>query len=245
MEVLVSQFFSSGLAPSTQGTYASAKCSYLSFCLQHNLPPIPASQHTTCLFAAHLASKGLRPSSISAYLAALRHLQIEVGAFPPPRGEWPQLQYVMRGIKRLQNTHHKKIRLPITSALMGKMQPTIFSARIPWPTYDKTMIWAACCMGFFGFMRSGEFTSSSKNQASPISVGDIAVDSHCNPSMIQVFLAKAKTDPFGKGVHIYLGKTDMPVCRVTLLSDPPSRPGSSVYLVRQLPLHSTATSQSS
>ena len=64
-QVLISQFFSRGLAPSTQGTFASAKHNYLTFCLKHNLPPIPASQHTTYLFAAHLAREGLCPSVVN------------------------------------------------------------------------------------------------------------------------------------------------------------------------------------
>ncbi len=227
LEVLVSGFFSNGLAPSTQGTYTSAKRSYLSFCLQLNLTPIPVSQRTSCLFAAHLANKGLQSSSISAYLSALRHLQIEAGMVPPARCEWPQLQYVLRGIKRTQSTQPQRLRLPITIDIMGRLQATIFSPQVQWSEYDKIMIWAACCTGFFGFMRSGEYTST--KQGSAVAVTDVALDSHTNPSVVRVFLARAKTDPFGKGVDIFLGRTEAPVCPVIALvhylASRPARPG--------------------
>ena len=43
----------------------------------------------------------------------------------------------------------------------------------------------------------------------------MAIDSHANPSVVNIFLAKAKIDPFGHGVHIYLGRTNTAVCPVT------------------------------
>ena len=73
-------------------------------------------------------------------------------------------------------------------------------------------------MGFFGFMRAGEFTITHTNgfdPASSLCVGDIAVDSHHNPSSIQVSLKQSKTDPFRKGVSIYLGRTQSDLCQVT------------------------------
>ena len=77
------------------------------------------------------------------------------------------------------------------------------------------MLWAACCTGFFGFMQSGEFTCSRANQGATICRSDVAIDSHANPSVVCIFLARAKTDPFGHGVHIYLGRTNTAVCPVT------------------------------
>ena len=46
---------------------------------------------------------------------------------------------------------------------------------------------------------------------------DIAVDSHINPTMIRITLRQSKTDVFGAGVEIYLGRTNSIVCPVKAL----------------------------
>ena len=56
--------------------------------------------------------------------------------------------------------------------------------------------------------------SSELEGAESILTLDVAVDSHTNPSVVRVFLQRAKADPFGKGVSIYLAKTDSLVCPV-------------------------------
>ena len=64
------------------------------------------------------------------------------------------------------------------------------------------MLWAACCLGFFGFLRAGEFTVASKEEFDSerhLSVADVAVDSVTAPAMIRVRLKQSKTDPFRKG----------------------------------------------
>ena len=84
-------------------------------------------------------------------------------------------------------------------------------------TFDKTMLWAACCLGFFGFMRAGEFTevSPGKNSEPRLAASDISVDSHENPQVLTVHLRQSKTDPFGV---IRLGRTsDRVLCPVSAL----------------------------
>ena len=81
------------------------------------------------------------------------------------------------------------------------------------------MLWAACCLGYFGFMRSGEFTFQSKSSSGTISFSDLAIDSHSSPSLLCIKLRKAKTDPFGKGVDIYMAKTGTTLCPVSSILD--------------------------
>lgn len=57
----------------------------------------------------------------------------------------------------------------------------------------------------------------SYDPSSHLSFGDIAVDSITLPSMLQVTLKSSKTDPFRKGVNIYVGKTDNFLCPVSAL----------------------------
>lgn len=63
-------------------------------------------------------------------------------------------------------------------------------------------------------MRSGEFTACRANQGDPISLSDVAVDSHGDPSVIRLRLRKAKTDPYGKGI---LGRTSATMCPVAAI----------------------------
>ena len=76
--------------------------------------------------------------------------------------------------------------------------------------YDTILLWAACCMAFFGFLRCGEFTVPSQtdyDSDTHLSLTDIALDDKANPSVIQVTIKQSKRDPFRQGVDIYLGKT--------------------------------------
>ena len=83
--------------------------------------------------------------------------------------------------------------------------------------YEARLLWAASCLGFFGFLRSGEFTLCDLRAPPPILSSGVAIDSRENPSVIRVHLRQAKTDPFGKGVNIYLGKTGATICPVSAI----------------------------
>ena len=79
------------------------------------------------------------------------------------------------------------------------------------------MLWAACCLCFFGFLRSGEVTVPSLKEYDSeghLSVGDVALDSQRDPSVVRVHIKQSKTDPFRRGVFIYLGKTENDLCPV-------------------------------
>jgi len=92
------------------------------------------------------------------------------------------------------------------------------------------MLWAACCLGFFGFLRAGEFTVTSLTAGYPLSVDDVAVDSRVNPQVLLVHIRRSKTNPYGAGIRIFLGRTgDTNLCPVAAvlqyLAIRPSTPG--------------------
>ena len=72
------------------------------------------------------------------------------------------------------------------------------------------MLWAACCLGFFGFMRAGEFTEQSPQQNSEpmLSASDISNDRREKSCVLIVHLKRSKTDPFGVGAYLHLGHAD-------------------------------------
>ena len=210
-------------------TYSSAQRAYFRFCSEHQLPPFPFTEHLACLFIAHLAQKGLRPQSISAYLSGIRHLQITIGETTSQRSQWPRLQYVLRGIKRSGSGLPHRVRLPITSHLMSRIHQSLFPPNCSNIPFNTRLIWAACCLGFFGFLRCGEFTLSHPSDQPPILSTGVVVDSYSCPTTLALFLRRAKCDPFGKGVYIYVGKTDSTICPVSAillyLAVRPSPPG--------------------
>ena len=79
------------------------------------------------------------------------------------------------------------------------------------------MLWAACCLGFFGFLRSGELTAPDRDDFDPgqhLTFSDMAVDDPSNPKTIAVRIKQSKTDLFRQGVTVFLGRTDTALCPV-------------------------------
>jgi len=77
------------------------------------------------------------------------------------------------------------------------------------------MIWAACCLAFFAFLRVNEFTVSGDSQfdkSCHLSIDSISVDSRDNPSQLKIIIKQSETEPVYKGVNIYIGITNNPIC---------------------------------
>ena len=130
----------------------------------------------------------------------------------------PLLQLVIKGIQRAQATSHTpRVRRPIT---LGVMQGILNVLSKGTPTYHNTMMWAACCTAFFGFLRSSEFTVQSQEHYNPtvhLSLADVAVDRRSSPQVIQLRIKQSKTDPFRQGINLYLGKTGKEICPIKAL----------------------------
>ena len=120
---------------------------------------------------------------------------------------------MLKGIAR-SAVPNKRNRLPITSSIMRQLQ-SVWARKAN--TFEARMLWAACCLGYFGFLRSGEFTLQDSKSPPAILLSDVSVDSHSAPSMCCVSLRRSKTDPTGKGVCIFLGRTNAPLCPVVAL----------------------------
>ena len=120
-------------------------------------------------------------------------------------------------------------RLPVTPELLRGVLSVWSTAP---PTFDRVMLWAAFSMGFFAFLRAGEFTCQSLesfDQSSMVALGDVWVDSHSDPWCLTIKLKQSKGNPFGHGVLIHLGHTFQPLCPVvavlSYLAICPSTPG--------------------
>ena len=80
-------------------------------------------------------------------------------------------------------------------------------------------------MGFPGFMRAEEITVTHQGEfdlSASLCLRDIANDNHQNPSMVQVVLRQRKTNLFRKGECIYLGRTNVDLCHISICYNSPS-----------------------
>ena len=208
--------FGKGLATSTLHSYTSAQKRYLNFCAQFKISPeFPITENILCYFVSALSNDSLKHQSIKCYLSGIHHAQIALGHGDPFASQsMPRLEYVLKGIKRRKEKNaQSKPRLPITVDLLQKMFKVWEDANDP----DAVMLPAACCLGFFGFLRAAEFMTPSSAAYDPgchLSLANVALDSHSAPTTIRIAIKQSKTDPYRKGVHIFIGQSFTDICPV-------------------------------
>ena len=191
-------FLTQGLAPSTRRVYLSAQRRYFDCCrlddrLNLEGALLPADEQSLMRFASFLADS-LNHSSIKVYLSTVRSLHIDNG-LPEPLINCLQLQRLLRGIKRVQGPSPPK-RLPVTSDLLKVIQQSL-----DLKSQDHIMLWAVCCLDFFGFLRAGEFTTNSSFDPSiHLTLSDVQADSLVDPTCYRVHIKCSKTDPFRVGL---------------------------------------------
>ena len=220
LEKSVRIYFPKGLAPLTQRTYESAQDRYLKFCALSATSPLPIGESQLCSYVSFLANEGLKHRTIKSYLSATRHLQISEGLGDPFHGiSMPKLEYVLRGVKKHQaeTMGGQREWLPITPHLLRQIKRVWDKSG---DSRDIKMLWAACCLCFFAFLRAGEMSVPSDQAYDPavhLSMGDVAVDDPCNPSTLQIKIKQSKTDPFRRGVNLFVGRTGLDLCPVAAL----------------------------
>ena len=202
------RYFELGLSSATRRTYQAGISRFNQFCSAYNVTnPLPVSQTTLCSFVSYLANRGLAHATIKTYLAALRHLQVSKDLPEPRATPMPKLAVVERGIMKAKADTVSRPRLLITADILRRIRGAwAYQAS----DFDTIMFWAVCCTAFFGFFRMGEVTARTVDGSGEhcIRMEDVAVDDHANPTVVRINLRSSKTDQFGKGVEVFLGKTD-------------------------------------
>ena len=193
----------------------------MKFCDSNKLRPLPLSQSVLCLFLSYLADQSLQHRTIKTYMSGLRFYQIRAGYGDPFATVMLGLDYVLKSIKRVQamSGSGARVCLPITPAILSKLKSVwLESASNP----DTKLIWAACCLCFFAFLRVGEMTTPDAHSYDPgahLCYADIALDDARKPSFMRVYIKQSKMDPFRRGIDLFVGRTGSDLCPVAALLD--------------------------
>ena len=104
------------------------------------------------MFVSHLAQEDLAHSSIKVYLSAVRNLHVSAGYHTEFAAQLtPRLQLVLKEIKKERAKFAPSCtRLPITVEIMSKIKEVFLQKP---KDYDNILLWAACYIAFFGFLR--------------------------------------------------------------------------------------------
>ena len=150
-------------------------------------------------------------------MAGVRNLHIREDFSDPFLSSFARLHYVLQGVKKSQGEPKKRESLPITPSILRKIKRV-------WHNHtnnrDFIMLWANCCLAFFGFQRAGELTipnDSAFDHSAHLTRANLAVDEPKNPTVLSVRLKASKTDPFRKGITHYIGKVSSELCLVSAI----------------------------
>ena len=121
---------------------------------------------------------------------------------------------MLRGVKCSQGSPADR-HLPITVSLLS-----VIHRALDLNIFYHCAFWAACMLGYFGFLCAAEFTVPSLASFSPashLSEADIAVDLLQSPTCLRVRIKASKTDLFCQGFHIHIGLGRATLCAVQAL----------------------------
>ena len=124
-----------------------------------------------------------------------------------------RLQLAMKGLKR-KKPKSGDVRLPITPYILKAIKTSL--NRDPY-NHDNIMLWAACCLAFFAFLRSGELTVPTITTFDPswhLTPQDVMVDSKTEPTCLFVKIKGSKTDQTRQGITLCVGRTYNELCPV-------------------------------
>ena len=189
----------------------------------HGLPHT-VNENDLIRFVTHCAHNlRLKHTTIKSYLAGIRNLYIKRGKgdilLDLNGVQLVRLQLVLRGIKKDQN-HTPQRRLPITAPILRQLCALLHVGIFG--SYCDLIMESALLLGWFGCMRSGEFTAKDNVFDASAHLAMQDVDRHydrcLNKKYIQVRIKASKTDPFRKGSFIKLYETGYDLCPFRVLS---------------------------
>jgi site-specific recombinase XerD len=173
-------------AGATRRAYVSDARIFASWCYERGLAAMPASPDTVCVFLASQAKDGVKVSTLSRRVAAIRYAHSLAGMEPPTNTE--MVKATMKGIRRTMGAAPKQKAAATAervTAMVGQVHDNLQGLR------DRALI----LLGFAGAFRRSELAA--------LTVEDLVE----TEDGYRVTIRKSKTDQEGKGheIAIYRG----------------------------------------
>ena len=205
----MANIFENSLAKSTWKTYGAAQ---RDFCESVQCTALPASEDVLIFNVAQLSRRLAHSFIHTYYMSAIRSIHVMKGLGDPFVGRL-KLEQFLKGVRRL-NSRPKDSRIPITPFVLRRVRAVVDLDPL---NFNNSMFWAACSLGFFAFLRSGEFTVPSAqafDSAVHLTTQDISVVDLKKPSCLVVAIKASKTDQSRVGVSLCVEKTGDLLCPV-------------------------------
>ena len=161
-----------------------------------------------CLFATGLSQK-ITIGAIHTYIAAIKFYMRRIKKPKKLR----VLNDVLEGIKRtIPQIKQQKVRLPIRPQELGKISKKINNLG----PQNGAMLWAACLIAYYAFMRVSEFTTPCAISYKPDN-SLMRSDIKLKNKVISINIRRSKTDQYRQGKKAIIAENKTLLCPVKAL----------------------------
>ncbi len=149
-------------------------------------------------FIAFLSVNKYAPTSIATYVSGIASTLRLSGS--PDITKHFIIKRLLDGCRRLNS--RRDARRPITLLILQRIVPALDS--VCSSHFEACLFRTAFLLAFFGFLRVGELTATSKDAASPLRQSDVSLQIEPAGQVVILNVRFSKTDQFGKGCFIVI-----------------------------------------
>jgi hypothetical protein len=209
-----------GLSPATRAAYNGHLRKFYKFAVTNQIWVIGwitlPGEYDMIFFVAKLVQEGLKPGTIKATLCGISTSLVGLGLGNPCKDELgqprPLLFRVVRGVSRKLGGP-RRTRKALTHDKLLRVFPYIREA-VEFNEFNAKCIRCGLSMGFFGFLRVGEFVSPTTDPKSHDPAKNLTEDdvTDTKPGFIGLRVKVSKADPFRNGANLQLAQNNEITC---------------------------------
>ena len=204
----MANYLQATIAEKTRNAYRNKFKLYMKFCILNTFKPF--SEKSICFFVTYLAEK-ISLDAIRTYISAIRfYMRLKIA----PR-KMRTLNAIIEGIKRtIPQAPQQKPRLPISSKELKQLQEKAQQLN----TQDAAMIWAACLVAYYGFMRVSELTTPNEHSHKHNN-SLMRYDLQMHNNYMTILLRQSKTDKYKIGANITIAANNTTLCPIKAMKN--------------------------